>query len=72
MEIYPVCKLLISALSFAGACGPKGRCYNLDGGLAGYRCVCPLGKTGAGCQMGKSYMCYPWSFMESYRVNVNA
>ena len=39
---------------YPGACGPKGRCYNLDGGLAGYRCVCPLGKTGAGCQMDVS------------------
>lgn len=38
-----------------GACG-RGRCYNLDG-RSGFRCLCPLGKTGSGCLAGKYTWC---------------
>jgi len=36
---------------FAEACGDKGKCYDLEGGL-GYRCSCPVGKTGDRCERG--------------------
>ena len=36
---------------FSGACGDKGRCYDLEGDM-GYKCTCPVGRSGERCERG--------------------
>ncbi|XP_064642804.1 basement membrane-specific heparan sulfate proteoglycan core protein-like isoform X7 [Lineus longissimus] len=42
---------LVGMGCFPGACGSRGRCYNLPNGQ-GFQCACPIGKTGERCQIG--------------------
>ena len=55
-------------LYITGACGERGKCYDLPGNR-GYRCACPVGRTGERCERGikvsepafnrSSYIAYP-------------
>jgi len=50
MKKMVVC--LCIAVQYTDTCGTYGRCINLTGTL-GYRCSCPLGKSGSRCEQGQ-------------------